>query len=84
MGILQLSQAKKQLLGQIAIANESNLNKMLSFGKAFLHDGRVDTMEEMRKKIEKVSVRQLMDVADEVFSPDKLSLLVFRNRVLNP
>ena len=36
LGTLQLKRAKQQLQGQIAIAQESNLNEMLSIGKSYL------------------------------------------------
>ena len=79
LGVLQLQQAKKQLIGQMAIANESNLNRMLSLGKAFLHDDRVETMEEIWKRVEAITGTEILEVASEVMGDDSLSLLVFRN-----
>jgi predicted Zn-dependent peptidase len=77
LGTLQLHQAKRQLIGQIAIANESNLNRMLAVGKTYLQDDRADTMEEIREKIEAVSQEEILQVANEVLAPERLSLLVF-------
>lgn len=79
MGGLQLSQAKKQLTGQIEIANESNLSYLMAAGKAFLHDDRLDTPEEICKKIETVTASQVMHTAREIFDPASMSQLVFRN-----
>jgi predicted Zn-dependent peptidase len=79
LGSLQLQQAKKQLIGQVTIANESNLNRLLSMGKAFLHDDRVDSLETIQNRIEAITKEQLMEVANEVLDTDRLSLLVFRN-----
>jgi predicted Zn-dependent peptidase len=79
LGTLQLQQAKKQLIGQIAIANESNLNRMLAAGKTFLHDDQADTMEETGEKIEAVTRDEILDVANEVLAPEGLSLLVFQS-----
>jgi predicted Zn-dependent peptidase len=79
LGALQLSQAKKQLVGQIEIANESNLNYLMAAGKAYLHDSRLDEPDEIRKKIEAITTGQIMEVAEEIFAPDKLSLLIFQN-----
>jgi len=84
LGSLQLQQAKKQLIGQISIANDSNLNRMFSLGKTFLHDDKVDSIKGVREKIEAVTHQQVLEVANEVLSRDKLSLLVFQNRVSNP
>jgi predicted Zn-dependent peptidase len=79
LGASQLSQAKKQLVGQIAIANESNLNYLMAAGKVFLHDNHLDGPEVIRKKIEAVSAEQIMEVALDIFDPAKLSTLIFQN-----
>lgn len=78
LGALQLQQARKQLIGQIAISNESNLNRMLSAGKTYLHDDRVDTIREIRTHIESITRDQILEAAGEVLAPGRLSLLVFR------
>jgi predicted Zn-dependent peptidase len=82
LGALQLSQAKKQLVGQIEIANESNLNYMMSAGKAFLHDSRLDEPDAIRKKIEAITAEQIMETAREIFDPQNLSTLIFQNNNL--
>lgn len=76
----QLNQARKQLIGQIEIANESNLNYLMAAGKAYLHDGMLDEPDEIRKKIEAVTTDQILEAAVEIFNPDKLSVLVFQNQ----
>jgi predicted Zn-dependent peptidase len=80
MGVLQLSQAKRQLIGQIEIANESNLNYLMALGKALLHDYRLSQPDEIRKNIEAVTAGQIMETAQEVFDPVRLSQLVFQNQ----
>jgi predicted Zn-dependent peptidase len=79
LGALQLSQARKQLIGQIEIANESNLNYLMAAGKTFLHDDRLDGPELIRKKIEAITAEQIIEIAEEIFSPEKLSMLIFQN-----
>ena len=76
---LQLNQAKKQLIGQIEIANESHLNYLMASGKTFLHDDRLYRPDEIRKRIEAVTGEEIMEVAQEIFSPGKLSMLIFQN-----
>jgi predicted Zn-dependent peptidase len=78
LGPQQLSQAKKQLIGQVAIANESNLNRLLSLGKAYLHDDRIEGTDVIRQKIDSISSQEIRQVANEVFDPEKLSMLVFK------
>jgi predicted Zn-dependent peptidase len=80
LGALQLSQAKKQLIGQIEIANESNLNFLMAAGKAFLHDDHLDGPDEIRKRIESISADQLIETAEEIFNPANLSTLIFQNK----
>jgi predicted Zn-dependent peptidase len=80
MGALQLSQAKKQLIGQIEIANESNLNHLLSAGKAFLHDHRLDNADEIRGKIEAITTEQLLETARDIFNTAQISTLIFQNK----
>ncbi len=80
LGILQLQKAKRQLCGQMAIASENELNSLLSAGKSYLQTGRADTFEQMYAKVEAVTSADLMDVAAEIFAPDNLSTLIFKNR----
>jgi predicted Zn-dependent peptidase len=82
LGGTQLSQARRQLIGQIEIANESNLNYLMAAGKAYLHDGRLDEPEVIRRKLEAITAEQLLETANEIFNPDRLSVLVFQNQQL--
>lgn len=77
LGILQLSKAKKQLLGQIAMAQENNGSLMLAYGKSMLVFDRIDTFERVQQKIEEISAERLMEVANEIFDPSQLSTLVY-------
>ncbi len=77
LGTLQLKRAKQQLLGQVAISLESNLNEMLSLGKSTLIYNRIDTIEEINRKIEAVTAKELLEVANEIFDPHRLSVLSY-------
>lgn len=77
LGTLQLHKAKQQLLGQIAIAQETNANEMLSIGKSLLVYDKVDTFKEIRERIEAVSAEQMLTVANEVFDSGQLSTFVY-------
>ena len=78
LGVLQLSKAKKQLVGQMALGQESKINQMISLGKARLNYETIDTLEEIHKKIESVTANQLIEVAEILFDPKDLSTLIFR------
>jgi predicted Zn-dependent peptidase len=77
LGTLQLHKAKKQLIGQIAIASESYSNLMLNIGKSFLQFDKVDTIDEIAAKIEKISSNNIIDAARENFNTDQFFTLVF-------
>jgi len=77
LGKIQLSKAKKQLYGQIAISSENNASLMLSIGKSYLFTNSADSLEEIYKKIERVTSENILDVANEVLNPDKLSILTY-------
>jgi predicted Zn-dependent peptidase len=77
LGSLQLSKAKKQILGQVAIMSENNEALMLSMGKSLLVFDRVDTIEEIRKKIEAITSMQILESANEILNPDSLSVLKY-------
>ena len=77
LGSLQLSKAKKQILGQVAIMSENNEALMLSMGKTLLVYNRIDTIEEIRKKIEAVTAMQILETANDILKPDRLSVLKY-------
>lgn len=77
LGTVQLHKAKQQLIGQIAIAQESNASLMLGFAKTFLLFDRVETFAEMRARIENLDASTLRDIAAEIFHEPGLSSLVY-------
>ena len=77
LGSLQLHRAKKQLIGQMAISLELNLNEMISIGKSHLFFDRVDGFEDIIRKIEGIGATELLEVANEIFIPDHLSMLTY-------
>lgn len=81
LGLLQLKRAKQQLIGQLAIAYESNLSEMLSMGKGYLHLNKVDTINEIYRKIEKITSEELLEIANEIFSPAQMSILIYQAKM---
>ncbi len=75
LGILQFSKAKTQLLGQMALAQENNVNMMTSLGKSMLIFNRVDTFQEIIRKVDSLKIIQIQDLAQQVFSKNKISEL---------
>ncbi|HSV87558.1 MAG TPA: pitrilysin family protein [Bacteroidales bacterium] len=80
LGGLQLSRAKRQLEGQIAISLESNMAEMLSIGKSIQLYDKVDSLEEINQRIESVTASELLEAANEIFDPAILSMLTYKPR----
>ena len=78
LGVLQLSKAKKQLIGQMAISQENNANSMLSFGKALLAFDKIESYETVIAKINAVTAEDIQEVAKEIFEPSSLTTLIYR------
>lgn len=64
----QLSMSKKQFIAQLAISMESNEGYMLGVGKSFQLHNDVDTMEQVYTKINALTVNDIYDVANEIFT----------------
>jgi len=77
LGSLQLSQARKQYRGQIAIAFDSNVNVMLSGGRGYLHDGKLLSVEDIFDRIDSVTDSHILEVANEIFNPEMISTLTY-------
>ncbi len=77
LGAIQLSKAKKQLIGQIAVSTESREDLMLTIGKSYLLYDRVDPLRLVFDKIESISAEDLLEVANEVLNPEQMSRLVY-------
>lgn len=72
-----LSMAKKQFIGQMTIATESNESYMLGAARSYLIYNMVDTMEAARRKIQAISAEDLVRVAGEMFGRN-LSRLIYK------
>jgi predicted Zn-dependent peptidase len=78
LGVLQLSKAQKQLMGQIAISTENREDLMLTIGKSYLLFNKVDTVQTIFKKIEAISPIDLLEVANMVLDESQMSRLVYK------
>ena len=72
-----LKKYKLQLMGQMAISAEQKENLALSLGKSFLRYGKIDNLEIVKQKIEEITVDKLQEIANEIFNPDRLSVLKY-------
>jgi len=78
LGSIQLSKAKKQLIGQLAMSQENHEDLMLTLGKSFMVYNKMEDIESIAKKINLISAAQLMDIANEILDIDQLSMLIYK------
>jgi predicted Zn-dependent peptidase len=78
LGTLQLRRAKNQILGQIAMSTDNKESLLFTLGKSIMLFNRFDTMEAIGKKIEEITAENLIETANEILDPAKLSMLIFK------
>ena len=78
LGPLQFSKAKNQLKGYLARSYENHESLMLSLGKSLLVFNRIDSLEEICKKIDSLTTSELLGISNEVFEPSGLSTLIYK------
>ena len=78
LGTIQLSKAKNQIKGYLARGYENHESLMLSLGKSMLVFEKIDSIEEICKKIDNVTSFEIMEIANDVFEKTKLSTLIYK------
>jgi predicted Zn-dependent peptidase len=78
LGTIQLSKAKNQIKGYLVRGYDNHESLMLSLGKSLLVFDKIDTIEEICKKIDNVTASELLETANNIFDPSKLSTLIYK------
>jgi predicted Zn-dependent peptidase len=78
LGTIQLSKAKNQIKGYLARGYENHESLMLSLGKSLLIFNKIDSIEDLCKKIDNVTASELLETANDIFEPSKLSTLIYK------
>lgn len=71
----QLNAAKRQFIGQLTLSRENVLNMVLGAGKSVLYKGYVESFNDVIKRIDKISSTEIIETANQIFEPKKLSVL---------
>jgi len=77
LSTIQLHNSKEQIMGQLAMAEESNISLMQLMGKSLLDLGYIDSIEDIFKQIRKITSQELLDLANELFNEDELTFLKY-------
>lgn len=74
----KLMKYKTQIKGQMAISGDNKENLALALGKSYLRYGKFDSNEQVQEEIMNVSAEKLQLLAQELFAPEKLSVLIYQ------
>lgn len=72
----QLSAAKRQLKGQLAIASDNHEQFVLDVARTYLHEHREHHISQLFRQIDAVTAEQIHLVAQQLFHPDRLQTLM--------
>ena len=72
----QLTTAKRQLKGQLAIACDNREQYALDMAKHFLHYGKQRDFDELMLRIDAITAQQVQDIACQLMNPDNLQTLI--------
>ena len=78
LGTIQLSNAKNQLIGQLALSSESVLGELLATTRSAFSAEGIEPLSETIRKIKNISAEDLLEVANEIFDRDKVSMLIYK------
>jgi predicted Zn-dependent peptidase len=78
LGTIQLSKAKNQIKGYLARGYENHESLMLSLGKSLLVFNKIDSIEDVCDKIDKVTSSEILEIANDIFDRGKLSTLIYK------
>ena len=70
--------ARRQLIGQLAVASDNGEAQALSMAKSMLVFGEVMPDEEVRRRLEAITPESLQRVAREVLAEERLCTLIFK------
>ncbi len=65
------------MIGQLAISRENNEHLMLTAAKSFLVFDRVDTLDTIRTRLDRITSAQLRDAANEVLDVKRMNQIIF-------
>ncbi len=77
LGILQLTRAKEQLKGHIALSLDGNSGLMLGLGKSLLMFNEIDTITAIYAEIDKLTASELLEIANMYFVDSSMNQLIF-------
>jgi len=78
LGAVQLSKAKNQIKGYLARGYENHESLMLSLGKSLVIFNKIDSIDDLCRKIDAVTASELLETANDIFDPTRMSTLIYK------
>lgn len=78
LGTIQLSNAKNQLVGQLALSGESGLGELLGITRAAFSKEGIEPLSEIVRKIREVKSEDILDVANEIFDSSNINKMIYK------
>jgi predicted Zn-dependent peptidase len=75
---VEFERARENLKGNIVLSIENISSRMFRMGKGLLFDKKILTIDQILKKIDKVSKNDINMVVDKYFKPDRMSTVILR------
>ena len=77
IGSLRLNQIKKQMIGQMILGYEQPVSQMLAMGKNIIDFDNHYLLSELISQVEAVTAEAMLEAAQEIFHPGRLSVLSY-------
>lgn len=78
LGEVQLRNVKEQLMGQLAMSEESNQSYMLAMAKSILDLGYVEPLQNIFDEIRNITSADLQNLANEYLNEEEFSSLIYK------
>lgn len=78
LGSIQLSNAKNQLIGQMALSSESGLGELISITRAAFTREGIEPLSETIRRIREISSEDIMEISNEIFDISNINTLIFK------
>ncbi|HOX30553.1 MAG TPA: pitrilysin family protein [Candidatus Paceibacterota bacterium] len=76
VSVQELKRAKDNMIGKTILALEASDNLASFYAEQELMEGKIETPENMFKKINKVTSKDIQEVACDIFRPEKLNMAI--------
>jgi predicted Zn-dependent peptidase len=77
LGGVQLHSLKEQIKGQLAIAEENNINFMQMMGRSLLDFGKIESLDTVVKSVESVTAAELRALANDFLKENDFTSLTY-------